>query len=198
MSADDDVTERILEGTTYDQAEVTVRRTFPVSLGGKIRLSVAVLVASVAVAPLLSVRQEYIRSIIEAQTASEVYKLTIVTLVLVGIVTTFGAAAVLVRQEYIVSRRSLSEEQARRVVRIEDVLMWFVLQGAAFVAIPLALSLLVVLSPETIDAMSASGVAVFSAAETVPADARVVSGLGPVLAAAVVAARSTLRNATGD
>ena len=106
-----------------------------------------------------------------------------VTLALLGVVVTFGAGLLLVRQLYAVHQRALSEPEARRLVRTEDVLMWFVAQGGAFVLIPVGLAVTGFLSAGTIETLYGYGVTVYQPSRTVGVDARPVSALGVGLAA---------------
>lgn len=182
MSSEDDLTHRILEGTAYDQAQVTVRRTFPLSIVGKIRATVVVLAASGLLAPALYLSRGRIRAVEGTEALSETLSLTIVTLALLGVVTTFGAGLLLVRQLAAIHRRSLSEDEAQRLVRIEDLLMWFVLQGGAFVLIPVSVAIVGVLSGDPISTLYDYEVTVYQPSETFMVDARIVSALGGAFA----------------
>jgi hypothetical protein len=180
---DEEVSRRIVDGEPYQRAELTVRRTFPLSLGQKIQIASGALAASVVIAPALFLRRGLIRSIEGTGPLPETLGLVIVTLALLGILTTFAAGLVLVRQEYVVSRRSLTAEQARRLVRVEDVVMWFVLQGATFILIAAAAAVVGLLSPDAVKRLYGYGVTVYQPSTTFGIDARLVSGLGVVLAA---------------
>lgn len=182
MSSGDDLTDRILEGTTYDRAAATVNRTFPLSIGRKIRIASGILAASVLLAPALYLSRDRIRSISGVESLGEVFGLRIAVLALLGVVTTVGAGLVLVRQRAVARRRSLDEEQAQRLVRIEDVLMWFVVQGGAFVLIAVGLAVLGAVSAEAIDTLYQYEVTVYQKSGFVGVDARVVSALGGALA----------------
>lgn len=177
-SGDNDVTDRILEGAAYDRAELTVRRTFPLTIVGKIHVAVGILGTSGLLAPTLFLSRDRIRAVEGAETLS----LTIVALTLIGVVVTFGAGLLLLRQLYVIQRRSLTEDEAQRLVRIEDVLMWVVLQGGAFVLIPVALAVVGFLSADAIDALYRYDITVYQPSETIGVDARAVSALGGSLA----------------
>jgi hypothetical protein len=192
-SGEDDLTHRILEGTAYDRAEVTVRRTVPLDIVGKIRVSVGVLAASGLLAPALYLSRGRIRAVEGTGALSETLSLTLVTLTLLGVVTAFGASLLLVRQLYTVHRRSLSDDEARRLVRTEDLLMWFVLQGGAFVLIPVSVAVLGVLSGDIIDTLYSYEITVYQPSETVGLDARFVSALGGSLAVLLYALYHRLR-----
>lgn len=184
-SGDNDLTDRILKGTTYDRAAATVDRTFPFSIGRKIRIASGVLAASALLAPALYISRGRIRSIEGAESLGEVFGLRIATLALLGVVTSAGAGLVLIRQHAVVHRRSLDEEQAQRLVRIEDVLMWFVIQGGAFVLIAVGLVVVSAVSAEAIDTLYQYGVMVYQTSGFV--DARAVSALGGALAVVLYA-----------
>lgn len=195
-SGDDDLTHRILEGTAYDRAEVTVRRTLPLDIVDKIRASIVVLAASGLLAPVLYLSRGRIRAIEGTGALSETLSLTLVTLALLGVVTTFAAGLLLVRQLYAVHRRSLSEDEAQRLVRVEDVLMWFVLQGGAFVLIPVTVAVVGVLWGSVVDTLYRYEITVYQPSETISVDARVVSALGGSLAALLYVLYRRLRNRT--
>jgi hypothetical protein len=186
-SGDDDLTHRILEGTAYDRAAVTVRRTVPLDIVGKIRVSVGVLAASGLLAPALYLSRGRIRTVEGTGALSETLSLTLATLTLLGVVTTFGAGLLLVRQLYAIHRRSLSDDEAQRLVRIEDLLMWFVLQGGAFVLIPVSVAVVGVLSGDIVGTLYSYEITVYQPSETIGADARLVSALGGGLAALLYA-----------
>ncbi len=182
MSSDDDVADRILEGTPYEQAEVTVSRTFPLGIRSKIRVAVATLGLSALLAPGLFLSRDRIRSFAGVEPLSAVFGLRIVGLGLGGAVVTFATGLLLVRQLSVVRRRSLSESEARRLVRIEDVLMFFLLQGSAFVLIAVTVAVVGVVPVDTVDVLYEYGLKVYQPARVVRLDARFVSALGVGLA----------------
>ncbi len=186
-SGDDDLTEQVLKGTTYDRAAVMVNRTFPISIGRKIRIAAGVLAASALLAPALYLSRGRIRSIEGVDGLTEVFGLRIAVLALLGIVTTVGAGMILVRQRAVVRRRSLDERQAQRLVRIEDVLMWFVVQGGAFVLIAVLLAVIGVVSAEAIYTLYGYEVMVYQQSSFIRVDARAVSALGGALAVVLYA-----------
>lgn len=108
-------------------------------------------------------------------------ELSIGLMALLGVLTTFLAGAVLAGYRYRTQQRSLSPERARRMVRTEDVLMWVLLQGTAFVLIPLVLSLLGLLVPDVIVTLYGNGVGVYRTTPLAP-DALSISVLGGLLA----------------
>jgi len=193
--SDNDVSRRILEGDAYEQATLTVRRTFPIGLEWKVRIALAILATAGLVAPALFVGRDYVSTVTDAESLSATLSPTVVTLSFVGVVTTFAVGVILIRQQYVVAHRSLSEDRARRLVRVEDVLMWFLLQGGAFVAVPTAVAVLAVVSSGTVDALYAAGIMAFGPAEAVGVDARLVSGLGVTLSLVLFAASALVRTA---
>jgi hypothetical protein len=174
MSTGDDVADRILTGDAYDRAEVTVRRTFPLPIESKIRAAVGILAVSGLLAPALVLSRGRIQSF----EGSETLSLTIAVLALVGVVTAFGGGLLLVAQLAAVHRRSLSDAEARRLVRTEDVLMWFIVQGAAFVLIPVVLAVIGVVSAGAIETLYGYSVRVYRPSGLPGVDARLVSVLG--------------------
>lgn len=174
MSAPDDVADQILDGDAYDRAEVTVDRTFPLPIESKIRAAVGILAVSGLLAPALVLSRDRIQSFEGAETLS----LTIVVLTLFGVVAAFAGGVVLVGQLFTVRRRSLSDSEARRLVRTEDVLMWFIVQGAAFVLIPVVLALVGVVSADAIETLYGYSVRVYRPSGVLGVDARLVSALG--------------------
>lgn len=186
-SGDGDLTDRILEGTAYNRAVATVSRTFPLSIGRKIRIASGVLAASALLAPALYLSRGRIRSAEGVESLAGVFGLRIAVLALLGVLTTVGAGLVLVRQRAVARRRSLDEEQARRLVRIEDVLMWFVIQGGAFVLIAVGLAVVSAVSAEAIDTLYRYEVTVYQTSGFVGVDARAVSALGGALAVVLYA-----------
>ncbi|MFT4949829.1 MAG: hypothetical protein ACI9CA_001971 [Natronomonas sp.] len=179
MSSDDnDVTDRILEGNAYDQAEVTVRRTFPLRAVGKLNVAAGVLWLSGLLAPVLYLTRARIRATEGTGTLSETLSLVIVDITLIGVITTLGAALVLARQLYTIDRRSLSEEEARRLIRTEDLLMLFVVQGGLFVLIPVAIAVAGAASGDLVETLYGYGVTVYAPGGVAVIDARHVSAFG--------------------
>jgi hypothetical protein len=188
MAADDDIATSVLEGDAYDLAAVTTRRTFAISLQRKIELAVAVLAVSILLGPALVARQDLIGSLEGAGPVSATLQLAIGLLALGGILTAFVVGVLLVGYCSRTARRSPSLEAARRLVRIEDVLMLFLLQATAFVLIPVSLSLVGVASPDAIRTLYAHGVVVYRPTP-IAVDARSVSVLGGLLGLILAALR---------
>lgn len=183
MSEDDDIHERIVEGEPYEQAELTVRRVIPLSLDRKIALAVLGLCSAALLAPALYHRRETIRALEGTESLAETLSPALCVLVTIGLVTTFGAGAVLVRQSAVAQRRALTPEQARRLVRIEDMLMLFVLQGLLFIVVPTTLAVAGAVSTGAVSSFYDQGVVIYQTDGPVDVDARLVSTLGVSLAA---------------
>jgi len=188
MPSDGDPTDRILRGSAYERAAVTVRRTFPFTIAQRIRIAVGVLAVSGLLAPVLYVSRGRIRSFGGTETLS----LTIVTLALLGVVTTAAAGLVLVAQLHRINRGSLGDAEARRLVRTEDVVMWFVLQGGTFVFIPVTLAVVGLISADTVETLYGYDVVVYQPSVAVPVSAPWVSGFGGCCSAVLYGLYRTL------
>jgi hypothetical protein len=194
MTSDDDVTDRILDGTPYDEAELTVRRTFPFHIASKIRVAVVILAVSGVLGPVLSRSTDRIRSFEGMQAVAGTDGPIVAVLALVGIAVTFAAGLLLVRQFHVVRQRSPSESEARRLVRTEELLMWFVIQGGAFVLIPVAMVVVGLVSATAADTLYRYGVAVYRHGGALGVGSGPVSALGAGLAAVLYGAyREVLR-----
>ncbi len=192
MAPDDDIRSRIVEGGSYERAEVTVRRTFPIPLDRKIQIAIVTLAASVPLAPSVFLRRGLVRSLEGTGALAETLSLQLGWLTLIGIVTAFLVGLLLVRQKRAVRRQSLDDEEARKLVRIEDLLAFFLLQGAVFVVFSTTLAVVGVVSPETIEALYGRGVAVYQPTAAFHLDARLVSAVGGLLAIALRAVDGTM------
>lgn len=176
--SDDDIRRRVLEGGPYEEAEVTVSRMIPLSLAEKIRLTILTLAVSAFFAPTVLFRRDFIRTLEEAPTL----RLRLGTLAFIGTITTFGAGLLLLRHQRVVLRCSLDEDQARRLVRIEDFWGWFVAFGAVMVFVSTGLGVVGVLSPSAITALYGHGIVVYRPVGMFVSDVRFVSVLGGVFA----------------
>ena len=193
--SDDKIYERALEGDAYERASMTMRRMFPISIGNKIRISIGTLALSTLLAPTVFVQHSVVAS---SGFLSETFRLSIAVLALVGILTAFLAGAALVRQHRVVARCSLSETEARRMIRVEDLATLFVLQGASLVAIPIVLVVVGVISPLALEALYIAGIEVYAPSPTALADARFVSALGGILAALLFESWRIVRGRVGS
>lgn len=183
MAGDDDIAETLIEGDPYEQAVLNVQRTFPLSLRRKVHSAIFTLAASILLAPALVIR----RDAIETFEGTSILQLTISSMVLFGVVVTFVGGVLLIRHRSVVQRQSLTEQDARRLVRIEDLFFLFAVHGMAFVIIPTVISVAGVVFPGSIETLYTYDVAVYTPANTVPVDARVVSLLGALLSGGLLA-----------
>jgi hypothetical protein len=181
MSSDDEIYERIVEGESYEQAVATVRRLVPLSLDRKIALAVFGLGYAGLLAPALYLSRETIRDLEATGSLAETLSPALASLVALGILTTFGGGLLLVRQRAVVEGQSLTVDAARRQVRIEDLLMIFVLQGVLFIVVPTTPAIAAAVSGEVAQTFYDRGVVLYQAGGTV--DARIVSALGVAFAA---------------
>jgi hypothetical protein len=177
-SDDNDVTDRVLKGSAYDRAELTVRRTFPLGAAAKVRTAAGILGISGLLAPLLYLGRGRIQSVEGTRTLSETLSLVVVDLALIGVLTTLGAGVALVGQGYAADRRSLTEEEARRLIRTEDFLMLFVVQGGLFVLLSVAIAAAAVAPGEVVGTLYGYGITVYAPGGVAGLDARHVSALG--------------------
>lgn len=181
----DKIHSRVVEGSPYERAKVTVRRVFPISLDRKVRLAVVTLAASVPLAPSLFLQRDLIRSIEGTESLATTLSLQFGVLALIGVITGFAAGVLLVRQKRVLRSRSLTDEAARRLVRIEDLLALILLHAALLVGIPTMLAAVGVVSPGTVETLYGLGVTVYQPAGAFRFDARLVSSAGGLLAVAL-------------
>jgi hypothetical protein len=184
--SNDDIYERIVEGEPYEEAVATVRRLVPLSLEKKIGLSVVGLVYAGLLAPALFASRNTIEMLEETGSLTQTLSPALSTLVALGVVTTFGGGLLLVRQRAIINRGSLSVDDARRQVRIEDLLMIFVIQGVSFIIIPTTPAIAAAVSGEVAQTFYDNGVVLYQAGGAVRVDSRLVSPFG-IVSAAVLA-----------
>lgn len=174
---DDDITEAVLSEDTYRQARATVRQTFSAHVERKVAVAIVTLVLVVPLWPLIALRQELIRSL----EGSATYTLSLGVLALYGVGLAFGTALLLLLQYRRIQTSQLGSKQARKLLRIEDLLTWFLLLGTAFVVLSAGTATVGVLSPATIERLYGANVVVYRPTETIPLDIRYVSVLGGVL-----------------
>jgi hypothetical protein len=174
----DDIAETLVEGDSYEQAALAVSRMVPLSLDTKIRIAIGLLALSGAIAPAVLLRRDLVRSLEGTGSLS----LTLGLLVLNGIITITLAGLLLVRQRYILTRRSLSSREARKLVRLEDFLVLFVLLGGLFVVAPLLLAVVGLVSPSTVETFYANDINIYQPDETLGIDLRAISAAGGFLA----------------
>ncbi len=143
-----DISDAVLEGDAYEHAAALTRRVFPISLTGKIRLSAVVLASTALLAPAISVRRELIAELDPAAGGTPPAFVAVAALG-AGITFLFGLA--FLRQRHVVQTRDLDFETAKRLIRLEDLLMTFTVStGLLFVLAPVALAVLGALSPDAV------------------------------------------------
>ena len=178
---DGKLTRQLLSGSTYEQATINVRRTFPVTIDGKILIAGVALALAVPFAPLVYYRRELIADLEGVESTTAALSVDIGTLAFAGLGSVFGAGVLLVYLRRRIRRIDLDPERARRVVRIEDLLMWVLLQGAAFILIAVSVAAAGVLAPETVADLYQRDVQLYQRTGIAVVDARLLSGLGGVL-----------------
>lgn len=179
---EDDIANTLVEGDTYEQASLAVSRMIPVSLERKIQIAVASLALSGLVAPAILFRRDLLRSL--EGTGSLSLSLGLITLN--GILNAALGGLLLVRQQYLVDRRSLTPKQARKLIRLEDLFVLLVLFGTLFVVASVAIALIGVVSPSTVEALYSQDVRIYESDTALTLDLRVVSGAGVTLAGLVL------------
>jgi len=170
----DDIIERVLEGGEYERAKATVNRTFAMSIRTKIAVAIVGLLVTVPVAPAIVLR----RNLIVAHEGTDTLELVLGRLALLGMATVFLAGLLLIRQRRVLLGGSLSAERARKLLRIEDLLMWFVLLGSVFGLIAAVLAGLGLVYPGAVEWLYATGVRVYAPTTALGVDVRFVSALG--------------------
>ena len=183
MSGRDDIEQTILEGDSYDRAATLEDRVVPLSLGEKILACVLTLASSSLLAPLLYYRRSHIEQLEGTQTLGETLSPALATLTLFGIVTTFTFGLVLVLLLASIQSRTLSIEEARRLVRIEDMVMVFAAGGILAVVSALLFASIGAISVDATARLYETGVTFYSSDGPLSVDSRLVSGLGLLCAA---------------
>ncbi|ERG89036.1 MAG: hypothetical protein J07HX5_01187, partial [halophilic archaeon J07HX5] len=147
---DDGLTNQLLDGSTYEQATVNVRRTFPLTIDQKILIAPASLALAVLFAPLLYYRRALVTELEDANSTAAALTIDAGALAFGGIISVSGAGVLLLYLRKRIQAVDLNPERARRVVRVEDLLMWVLLQGGAFIIIAVAVAAFGVAAPETL------------------------------------------------
>lgn len=160
---DDRIAEAIVSGSSGEKADLMTRRVFPLSLEGKVRICVYTLAAAATLAPALYIRRGLIQSLEGAETLREVLAPAISVAIAVGVVITFAFGLAFVAHGWRLGKESISVKQAKRLIRIEDLLMTLVTaNGLLFVLAPLALAWVGVISPDAVESLYESGVEVYT------------------------------------
>ncbi len=180
---DEKLTQQLLQGSTYEQATVNVRRTFPIGIDGKILLAGLALAFAIPFAPLVYYRRELIADLEGTESTTAALSVDIGTLAFAGIVSVFATGLLFVYLRRRIQTVDLDPERARRVVRVEDLLMWVLVQGAAFVLIAVSVAAAGVLAPEVVADLYQQDVRLYQRTGLAFIDARLLSGLGGALSA---------------
>ena len=175
--SDEKITDRVLEGGEYERAKVTVRQTFSIPIRTKILGAVGGLLATVPLGPAVVLRKD----LIESYEGILTFELILGQLALLGVVTVFLSGLLLVWQHYLLVADSITAERARKLVRTEDLLMWFVLLGSVFGLIATVLALVPLVYSGAVDSLYGAGVRVYRPTNALGIDVRLVSALGAVL-----------------
>lgn len=181
--SDEKITDRVLDGGEYERAKVTVRQTFSIPIRTKIWVAVGGLTATVPLGPAVVLRQD----LIESYEGTLTFELILGQLAMLGVVTVFSSGLLLVRQHFLLLADSMTAERARKLVRTEDLLMWFVLLGSVFGLIATVLALVPLLSSGAVDSLYDAGVRVYRPTNALGIDVRLVSALGAVLSLVLLA-----------
>jgi hypothetical protein len=183
MSDDDDITQQLLKGDAYDEAEVTVRRLLGLSLDQKILVAIGTIAVGVLLGPAVVLGTDHITTLEPTLTQGDKPRPALAGLVLFGALGAFAGGLLLVWQRYRRHTQSFDVEQARRFVRIEDFILIFVLQGTLFVVVPTALAAAGALFPDIGTALYEANVRVYRPHPTFGIDTVLVSVVAGGLAA---------------
>lgn len=178
MSIDEDIVDKALDGGSYQKAQLLVRRTFRMPIDRKVQIAAVAAGTTVPFGPAIDRRRAFIRTIEGIESVDAAVSPRVGTAAILGMLMTNAAGLLLVRQKYIVARRSPGLEEARRLVRLEDLLMWFVVLGAAFISIPVTVAVVGLVSTGAIQQLYQYGIMAYQPAETlrIPADSISVAG----------------------
>lgn len=183
MSERDDIERAILDGDPYDRAVALEDRVFPLSIEEKLVVCILALASSSLLAPLLYYRRNYIEQLEETRTLGETLSPTLSTLTLLGILTTFAFGLILVSLLVSIQSRTLSIEDARRLVRIEDLLLFFAASGVLAILSALLFASIGAVSTAATERLYETGVRFYSSSGPISVDSRPVSALGLLFAA---------------
>lgn len=197
MSDQDEISEAVLEGNAYEEAVIRTKQHFPLSLEGKILVCVAGLGLSTLLAPAVWFRRDLALSLEEGATLSEVLGTRLSLIALLGIMTILPAGLLLLRQQLLLSRRSYSVEQARDIVRVQEIFMWFAATGVVFVLVAVLLALLGLVSADAVRWLYSNSVVIYRVGEPLALDVRIISAVGGI-SALVLALASGYLNRSAD
>lgn len=180
---DDDISQQLLDGDAYDEAELTVRRFIGLSLDQKILLAVGTVAAGVLLGPSVVLGTDHITTLEPTLTQGDQPRPALAGLVLLGVLSAFTGGLLLVGHRHRRHTQSFDVEQARRFVRIEDFILIFVLQGTLFVVVPTALATAGALVPDVGTTLYEANVRIYRPHPTFGVNTVLVSAVAGVLAA---------------
>lgn len=186
--SDENITDRVLEGGEYECAKATVRQMFSIPLRTKIRVSILSLLVTVLLAPAVVLRQD----LVAVYEGTRTFDLVLGRLAILGMTTVFLAGVLLVRQQRLILVDSMSAERARKLVRVQDLLMWFVLLGSVFVLIATLLAWFPVVFGGAVDRLYGAGIRIYRPTTVLGLDVRLVSALGGLLSLVLFALRTAV------
>lgn len=178
MSDRDEISEAVIEGNAYEEALVRTKQTFPLSLKQKIQTCIIGLLVSTLLAPAVWVRRDLALTLEAGATVSEVLGTRLSLLTLLGIFTVLPVGLLLLRQLALLDRRSYSVEEARDIIRVQEIFMWFGAMGITFILIPVILALVGVVSPDTVHWLYSHTVVIYRVGEPLAVDVRITSAFG--------------------
>jgi len=189
MSERDDISEAVLEGDAYDEAVVRTTRHFPLSLDGKILACALGLAVSTLLAPAVWFRRDLALSLERGATQSQVLGTRLSLVALLGILTVFLPGLLLLRQQVLLARQSYTVEEARDIVRVQEIFMWFAAMGIVFILISVLLALVGLVSTDAVRWLYSKSVVIYRAGEPLALDVRITSVIGGFSALVLVLGR---------
>jgi len=184
MAPDDDIDRRILEGDAYDRASLTAR-TLALRPTRAVTIAAGAAASTASLAPAVWVRRDLVGSL-EPPLDATPFALALATVALLGVLTAVAAGGLLLHRHRVAVRRSPDADAAERLVRIENLLTWFLLQGVVLSALPTAAAIVGAVAPGTVETAYRFGIAIYAPGAV---DARVVSAAGAALGGGLLAAR---------
>lgn len=179
MSNDTDLADQLIDGTTYEKAEVLVTQSVPVSVTNQVRICILTLFAAGLLGPTINYRLDLITTL---EATAEPFSLSIGTLTFMGILPTFIAGLLLVHHYWVVHNSSFTLEEAKGAVRRRNLLLLFVALGSTFVTIAVTLAVLGVVSSGAVQTLYENGIRVYRPGGGMIGDVRFVSVTGWILA----------------
>lgn len=174
----DDISEAVLEGDSYDEALVRTKQNFPLDLDQKIQVCILGLLWATLLAPAVWFRRDLALSLEEGATLSEVLGTRLSLLTLLGVLTVLPVGFLLLRQKYLINRRSYTVEEARDIIRVQEIYMWFGSMGIVFIFISVGLALVGLVSTDAARWLYSHTVVIYRVGEPLAVDVRATSAIG--------------------